>query len=416
MKIKSAHSFVALATAAAFLSACTSVTYRADASAKPDGFQLSGGYESHIEKTWPLTKKLFSSSGQSQSNSQANPNAGMALLIGIPVAVVCGLIDVFIGWHKQITDTPLELNVEADFVDQRGNPVAGFPVTVGLEGVTQADFTTDGRGRASGTLTAAAPQALPTSTFLKTLSFHFTNNWQAALAEKGEAVEISPESVQIFLNCKSAACHLESQEHKALKDLTFHVQRIEHVDQVQKDAYAKKLADAAQAAREEEARQEEEAKRARAEEAAEAARVVRLRKRVSEDRVAFSSYAEAESVLAPFIEDHTGGQNVWAFAQNPMSYKGKIIRVSMKVFQVAGYGQLLLQAGFPIGSGGPNTLCMGTVSSQFKNPPDIIDGQSLVVLGEIEGATSYSTTMGSNKTVPSMKIYAFQVLSGGMGQ
>jgi hypothetical protein len=186
--------------------------------------------------------------------------------------------DTFFGWAMKTISTPFDLRVNAQFIDQNGSRISGFPLMVELEGVAQKNLEA---GELSDFSFTADPHALPTSTFTKGLTFHFTDDWRATLAEKGEAVELSPDTIKAFLQCHGGACHFEAQDHNPLKDLTFKIQRIEHVDEAQKAAYAKKLEKEAEAARAEAKRQQEEEQAEVERQKAEERRIARLRKDLS---------------------------------------------------------------------------------------------------------------------------------------
>ena len=392
---------IAIAATAVFLSACSSMTYRADTSAKPDGFQLSGGYESHLAKTWPLTSPVY------KKVSEIQPGQGslvpLAYLVTIP-------IDLFIGWGMHTTYTEFDLYVNAKFVDQHENPISGFPLTVELEGISQKSATTGNGGEVSVGLTSDV-QTLPTSTFSKSLSFHFTNDWQGTLTEKGEAVEIAPESISTFLKCTNGACYIESQDHKPIKDLTFRVQRIEHLNPSQKIAYAKQQAqaEADRKAQEEIERKQEQV----AQEKADSERKKMLWRFEHRDKVHFTSFEEARTALAPSENGETEYSQLVSLIKNPMSLKGQVIVVRAKIVQAIGSGQYLM-TNYPsvqqMSPGGdiPDSILMGFVTSIPEGNADFVDDQVVDIVAEITGTFQYTTTMQSAKTVPKLRIYGMR--------
>lgn len=204
----------------------------------------------------------------------------------------------------------------AKFLDQDNTPVVGltFKVTLGDQDSSGQLLTYSG-GTALVALNSEA-KIRRSATSMDSLTLEFTDNWQSELAEKGDAIETIPARISMFLKCKKGACLIEAEDHQPLKDFIFRVNRIKHLNQAQKEAYAKQQAQAQtelEAHNRREAQLEAQAAR-EAQADAESKRAEVLRRQERQDEAHSKSLEDARAASNSRVREYVKTKCVFAAA------------------------------------------------------------------------------------------------------
>ncbi len=329
---------------------------------------------------------------------------------------------------------PFALSFAARLLDQKDEPIVGLSLRIGLADLDSKELVTEWHGATDqhGTTRVLIldAQARQPATWMDGITLEFPGDWQSDLAKIGEAVEISPARISMFLKCKKGSCRVEAEDYQPLKDFTFRVKRIEHIDQAQKAAYATQLKDeereahaAAQRQLEKDLaevkrRQDEEAKEVKRKQEEGAKEIRRLEKfRQNRDKAHFKSFEDAQTFLSSLGDGGDKDPEEYgyaiAMARDPMSLKGRVIVMRVKIVQTNGIGQFLMTnypsvySMFP-GSDMRDGLCMGFVTPHYEGSKEFVDDQIVDIVAEVTGTIQYATAMMGSKTVPKLRIYGIR--------
>lgn len=116
----------------------------------------------------------------------------------------------------------------------------------------------------------------------------------------------------------------------------------------------------------------------------------------------FSSFDDARAALNP------EGGFVGDMAIDPMALKGRILALRLEVVQVFGNGQMLVTnpyTGVPQLDG---KIYYANISGSYAGSREFVDGQQIVVVGEITGTFRYTTARSASKTVPEITVYGIR--------
>lgn len=120
--------------------------------------------------------------------------------------------------------------------------------------------------------------------------------------------------------------------------------------------------------------------------------------RRSRSTAQFSSFEDADQALAP-----EAGLDV-QLVMDPMGLRDRILVLRLSVLQVLNDGALLLTSPFADQLPGGHVF-YGFLPPNYSGRRDFVDGQSIVVVGEIVGTFQYTANLGGQKTVPKIRIY-----------
>lgn len=355
------------------LSGCSSVTYRENP-AQSEFLEIRGGRKSRL--------------GKQGSWNTVNDIVG--------------------GWHIRKDFESFSVRLKAKFIDQDGRPITDFPLEVELEGSPRLEIALK---ELNELWLVSDSRELPTSTFAKRLSFRIVNDWRRTLAEKGEAVELTPGSIEALLKCEKGICRIDPVpgDQGPSSALTFRVQRIAHVDEPQKAAYARQIA----LAEAEHLRKQSEAQEAQEREQKEI-----FWRREHREQARFGSFEEARKYLSSPLGDEAAYSLFISFVREPMSLKGQVIVVRAKIVQAIDRGQFLMtnfpsvSQMFPGADMIQDGFYMGVVTPKYDGDLDFVDGQIVDIVAEVTDTTQYVTALQSKKTVARMRIYGIRPNKG----
>ena len=119
----------------------------------------------------------------------------------------------------------------------------------------------------------------------------------------------------------------------------------------------------------------------------------------------FTSFDDASATLAPLIVKSLVISH--SFIYNPMEIKGGVTAVRLKIEQVLGDRAFLFSYDDSDVTGQVKFF-YGYLPKNYVGPRDFVDGQFVNFVGEITGTHKYVSTIGAEKTVPSIRIYGIK--------
>ncbi|MEI8218260.1 MAG: hypothetical protein WCG51_04350 [Elusimicrobiota bacterium] len=122
------------------------------------------------------------------------------------------------------------------------------------------------------------------------------------------------------------------------------------------------------------------------------------------DRSTFYTYEAAYEFLDPLCSNASGLDLI----SNPMELKNKFICMQLRIVQILRNGILFDYPWLPPDYDLAIKNFYGYISDNYRGDHEFVDGQIIKFIGKIIGTYTYTTTAGSTKTVPKIKLYAIQ--------
>lgn len=122
------------------------------------------------------------------------------------------------------------------------------------------------------------------------------------------------------------------------------------------------------------------------------------------DRSTYYTYDAASEALDHLCSDASDLDLI----SNPVGLKNKFIGMQLRIVQILNNGILFDYPWLPPDYDLAIKNFYGYISDNYKGDHEFIDGQTIVFIGKIIGTYTYTTTSGSTKTVPKIKIYAIR--------